>query len=274
MRYTLANEVLRELPFERQCALVAALGYVGLEVAPFTLDESPHLLPAARRVELRRAAADAGIAITGLHWLLVTPKGLSITSRDAAKREETWSVMERLIALAADLGATYLVHGSPNQRRLEEGFEDEGRKYAAEMFARAGAAAAKAGLTYCIEPLAAEEANLLTSVGEAVKLVEAIGNPALRTMIDCAAATRGGDDDPVALIEKFLPTGAVAHIHFNDTSRRAPGAGALAFRPILAALKRQNYAGFVGVEPFHYEPDGPTTAARAIGYLMGCAEGL
>ena len=84
MRISLCNEVVRDLPFEAQCALAASLGYDGLEVAPFTLDaEAPHLLPAARRVALRRAAAEAGSAITSLHWLLLAPAGLSITSADA-----------------------------------------------------------------------------------------------------------------------------------------------------------------------------------------------
>ena len=39
MKLSLCNEVIRELPFERQCALAAALGYEGLEVAPFTLGD-------------------------------------------------------------------------------------------------------------------------------------------------------------------------------------------------------------------------------------------
>ena len=41
--------------------------------------------------ELRRIAADHGIEITGLHWLLVTPKGLSITSPDDAVRARSMS---------------------------------------------------------------------------------------------------------------------------------------------------------------------------------------
>ena len=46
----------------------------------------------------------------------------------------------------------------------------------------------------------------------------------------------------------------------------------LRFAPILAALRRQGYAGIASVEPFVYEPDGPTSAARAIGYLKGLLE--
>jgi sugar phosphate isomerase/epimerase len=273
-RFALCNEVVRELPFERQCGFAAALGYDGLEVAPFTLGPEPHLLPAGRRAELRRAAAEAGAPVLGLHWLLVVPEGLSITSHDAALRARTLDVMRRLIELCADLGGRYLVHGSPKQRRLDSGREDESRAWAAEAFAAAAEASGAAGLVYCAEPLAPEETNYLTSVAEAAELVRAIGHPAFRTMVDCAAATRGADGDPAALLRQWLPTGVIAHVHANDTSRRGPGEGELAFRPILAALCEGGFEGVVGVEPFVYEPDGKSCAARAIGYLRGCLQGL
>ncbi len=35
MRISLCNEVIAELPFAQQCELAAALGYDGLEPAPF-----------------------------------------------------------------------------------------------------------------------------------------------------------------------------------------------------------------------------------------------
>jgi len=68
MKIARSNEVLRDLDWAGQCAYAAALGYDGLEVAPFTLDAAPHQLSAGRRAALRRAAADAGIAVTVLDW--------------------------------------------------------------------------------------------------------------------------------------------------------------------------------------------------------------
>jgi D-psicose/D-tagatose/L-ribulose 3-epimerase len=272
MRLTLCNEVIKELPFAQQCALAAGLGYDGIEIAPFTLDaEAPHRLPAARRAEIRRMAEDQGLAITSLHWLLVSPKGLSITTADAATRDRTLGVMQGLIELAADLGAHVLVHGSPGQRQVvAEG--DAAR--AEEAMVKAGEWAGKAGLVYCLEPLAERETNWATTVAEAAAIVERINNPALRTMLDVCAAGNGEAEPVVTLLDRWLPSGLLAHIHLNDRNRRAPGQGGDRFGPILAALHRHGYAGLCGVEPFDYRPDGPSCAARAIGYLRGIMEGL
>ena len=194
MRIALCNEVIAGQEgvgrdFAAQCVFAAELGYDGLEVAPYTLGEEPHLLSQSERVALRRAVADAGIAVTGLHWLLITPKGLSITSEDASVRVRTRDLIERLIALCADLGGSVLVHGSPAQRRLADAADQaSARGYALEIFQAAGQAAAAAGVTYCIEPLAPRETDFINTVAEAVDLVDEINNPALRTMIDTSAA--------------------------------------------------------------------------------------
>jgi D-psicose/D-tagatose/L-ribulose 3-epimerase len=270
MRIALCNEVVAELPFERQCTLAAALGYDGIEIAPFTLDrEAPHRLSAERRAMVRRAAGDAGIPITSLHWLLVAPAGLSITTADATTRARTLDVMERLIGFAADLGARLLVHGSPTQRRVET--PDDARR-AEEAMAKAGAWAAAAGLAYCLEPLAPRETNWATNVAEAAEVVQRVASPGLRTMLDVCAAGNGEAESAAALLERWVPGGLIAHVHLNDRNRRGPGQGADRFGPILAALRRAGYAGDCAVEPFEYVPDGPTSAARAIGYLRALQE--
>ena len=95
MKIALCNEVIRELEFAAQCQLARSLGYDGLELAPFTLgEENPHQLSAVERKRLRQTAEDAGIEIVGLHWLLLTPKGLSINTSDTVVREKQWKSCE------------------------------------------------------------------------------------------------------------------------------------------------------------------------------------
>jgi D-psicose/D-tagatose/L-ribulose 3-epimerase len=273
MRISLCNEIIAALPFERQCAFARQVGYDGLEIAPFTFAEEAYLLPPSRRADIRRAASEEGIAITGLHWLLAAPKGLSITAADAALRARTIDVMRRLIALAVDLGARVLVHGSPAARQLDREDEAGGRTRGIDAFAAVAREAEAAGVIYCIEPLASSETGFINRVAEAAAIVDEIGSPALRTMIDCSAAARTETDPIPDLLRRWVPTGHIAHVHFNDPNRRGPGEGKLAFAPIVEALAAAGYSGDAAVEPFVCEPDGPTCAARGIGYLRGLLEG-
>ena len=273
-KLALCNEVLRDLPFERQCAVAAGLGYHGLEVAPFTLADEAYRMPAAERAAIRGAAAAHGLQICGLHWLLVAPQGLSITTDDRAVWAKTIDVMRRLVGLCADLGGTYLVHGSPAQRRLDASDPAGSAERGVEAWAAVAAEAAGAGVVYCVEPLAQRETNFVNTVAEAAAIVERIGSPALRTMIDTSAAGASEAEPVDALIERWMPTDLVAHVQLNDRNRRGPGQGEDRFTPILAALQRTGYDGWLAMEPFDYVPDGPTCAARSIGYVAGILEGV
>lgn len=273
MKLSLCNEVIRELPFERQCALAAELGYAGLELAPFTWSDDAYRMPAGERVRLRRVLADAGIVISGLHWLLVAPKGLSITTPDAALWQRTVDVMAALVDLCAELGGAYLVHGSPAQRLLK-GNGDGAAQRAEAAFAAMAPRAAKAGVVYCIEPLAPRETDFVNRVEDAAAIVRRIASPAVRTMIDTSAAAAAESMTPADLVRHWLPSGLIAHVQLNDRNRRGPGQGDDRFAPVLQALKAGGYAGWLAMEPFDYKPDGPTCAARSIGYVHGLLEAL
>jgi len=277
MKFALCNEVLQPLPFRRQCEVAAQLGYDALEVAPFTLADDPTTIGDAQASAFRRMAEDTGVAISGLHWLLVAPSGLSIVSADASVRRRTVAVMEQLIELCASMGGRYLVHGSPKQRSVPAGESIAvARSRAIECLTRAARRAQDCGVTYCIEPLAPRETDFINTVAEAATIVDEIASPALKTMIDCSAAGQAEREPVDALMAHWMPTGRIAHVQVNDPNRRGPGQGEMAFAPIIATLLRMraegHYRGLVAVEPFDYVPDGIGSAARAIGYLKGLVE--
>jgi sugar phosphate isomerase/epimerase len=269
VKLSLCNEVIRDLPFDRQCALAARLGYHGLELAPFTFGDDGWRMPAARRAEVRRLCGDAGLAVSGLHWLLVAPAGLSITTADRPVWRRSVDVLLGSVELCAELGGSYLVHGSPAQRRVTGG-PDAAR--AEEAWLLAAEQAALAGVAYCIEPLARPACNFVNTLAEAAEIVRRLGNPALRTMIDSAAA-RAMEAEPLAdAIRRWMPTGLLAHIQFNDRNGRGPGQGEDRFGAAIRALRETGYRGWIAMEPFAYEPDGATCAARMIGYVAGLLE--
>ena len=275
MRIALCNEVLGGMALERQCEYAAALGYDGLEIAPFTLSTSPEKISTADAAKIRATVEASGLVVTGLHWLLVKPEGLSLTDSDAAVRTRTLAMMTHLIGLCAELGGAVLVHGSPKQRQIAPGETHAiARARLQDGLAQVALAAARVGVIYCIEPLSRRETELVNTIAEAAELVRSIDHPNLRTMIDCSAAGLTETDSIPSLIERWLPTGLIAHVQVNDPNRRGPGQGDMQFAPILAALKRHGYDGTVAVEPFDYWPDGPGVAAFSAGYLRGLREAL
>ena len=275
MRIALCNEVIAPMPFPKQCEYAAKLGYDGLEVAPYTLSDEPHRLGSAQLAAARAAAEDAGIAVTGLHWLLVKPAGLSISTRDEKTRSKTIDVMLAFIDQCAELGGRYLVHGSPHQRRVDPGdTRAAAMARAQESFAAVAERARKAGVVYCIEPLSSEQTPLINTLEEAARMVETINNPHVRAMLDCSSAGRMEKEPLAALVDQWLPKGMIAHVQVNDRNRRGPGQGEQRFAPLLAALRKHGYAGDLAVEPFDYVPDGPAAAARAIGYIRGIMEAI
>jgi D-psicose/D-tagatose/L-ribulose 3-epimerase len=279
MKFALCNEVLQPMPFEQQCKAAAALGYDGLEIAPFTLAEDPMRMTDAQAIQFRKTANNHGLRICGLHWLLVAPAGLSIVSSDPAVRGRTVAVMQRLIELCSLMGGNYLVHGSPKQRSVPRGSSHEqALARATECFAQAAPTARDLGLTYCIEPLSTRETDLINTVEQAVSIVDAIDSPGLKTMIDCSAAGQMETETIEVLMARWMPSGHIVHVQVNDPNRRGPGQGRMRFAPIIETVAQMQamgrYEGIVAVEPFDYVPDGLGCAAHSIGYLKGIVEGL
>jgi D-psicose/D-tagatose/L-ribulose 3-epimerase len=262
VKLALCNEVLHPLPLGAQCEAAARMGYDALEIAPFTLADDPSTLDATQARDVRAAAQAHGLAISSLHWLLVKPQGLSLVTGDAELRMRTLDLLRRLIDFAAACGASVLVHGSPKQRSPAPGQSvADATARLEDALAELAPHAAAAGVTYCLEPLAPFETGVVNTVAEAAALVDRIGSPALRTMLDVSAASHGESAPVHEVLRRYLASGHIAHLQLNDSNRRGPGQGDTDQRPVLQVLKDTGYAGWVAVEPFEYVPDGP-----------GCAE--
>ena len=273
MKIALCNEVLALMPFAAQCQMARDMGYMGLEVAPFTLTDKPESLTTFQAQQFAQVTADHGLLVTGLHWLLVKPEGMSITHPDLRVRQKTTDFLKHLCEICAAMGGRYLVHGSPKQRSIHPGqTHAQALNLAQEVLANVAQAAQSFGVTYCLEPLSADQTPLINTVAQAADVVQQINNPFFKTMLDTSSAGLAETLSIPELIELWMPQGIMAHIQLNDPNRRAPGQGDMRFAPILAALQRQAYSGVVAVEPFDYFPDGPGCAAWSAAYLKGLLE--
>lgn len=265
MRFAICNELFEGWDFRRVVEFVSGLGYDGLELAPFTLAEDVTTVSATQRRELRQLAADHGLALVGLHWLLAKPAGLHLTHPDNAVRSRTIVYLQRLIDLCADLGGSVMVFGSPHQRSLLPGVSrSAGWQAALDGFAVCAPLAQARGVTLCLEALPADLTSFLNTNREVIDLVRAIDHPAIQMMVDVKSMA----SEALPIAENIRAChGWFHHVHANDANAQGPGFGKIDFRPILQALHDLRYGGYVSVEVFDFTPGPEVTARRSLDYL-------
>ena len=268
MKFAVCNEIFKGWSFERTCEFVHQTGYHAVEIAPFTLGKPIGEISDVERAELRRTAESNGVAISGLHWVLAQTEGLHLTHPDPRVRQRTSDYFCELVRLCHDLGGRFIVVGSPKQRNLMEGVGmDQAWKFALETFAPALRQAAHKDVTFCFEPLSPAETNFINTVREAIRFALATGSPAMKIILDVKAMASEGRPIP-EIIASAVPH--FAYFHANDPNLKGPGFGEMDFHPIMEALRKANYAGYVSVEVFNFDEDPEEIARRSIDYLRRC----
>ncbi len=269
MKFAICQELFENWDWERQCRFMAEVGYTGIEVAPFTLASKITDVSAQTRQTLRKQAADHGLQIIGLHWLLAKTTGLHLTSADAAVRQATGAYLVELGRACADLGGDILVFGSPAQRNLDAGGRctraSEGMERAAEVLRACLPAMAERGVKLCLEPLTPKETNFMNTCADAVELMDRVGAPNLLLHQDVKAMLTERDPIPDLIAAHVITR--VGHFHVNDSNLLGPGMGSTDFTPIVRALVDTKYAGWVSVEVFDYAPGCEKIARDSIEYM-------
>jgi len=266
VKIAICNETFVKWDWERTLEHCARAGYDGIEVAPFTLADDCREIGAQRRRDLRRAAEAAGVPVVGLHWLLVKPPGLYITTPDDAVRNRTADYFVELARLCADLGGKLMVVGSPKQRNLLPGItRARAMDYAADVFSRALPEAARCGVTIAIEPLSPVDTDFIRTAADGIELIERLNHPNFRLHLDVKAMS-GSETRPIPDVIRDSSRHLV-HFHANDPNLLGPGMGEVDHRPIVRALKEAGYGGYLSVEVFDYRPGPEEIARKSINYL-------
>jgi sugar phosphate isomerase/epimerase len=266
IRLGICNELFEGQDFGGVCRTVKALGYDGLEIAPFTLGPTINDVAPQRRRDLRAQVEDAGLATIGLHWLLAKTEGFYLTTPDAEVRRRTADYLVALAEATRDLGGTLMVLGSPKQRDLLPGVSYERAcDYALEVFDRAMPRIGELGIDLCLEPLAPSETNFLNTCDQANDLIERVGHPHFKLHMDVKAQSSETAGTVPELIARHAA--GAGHFHAQDVNLRGPGMGDVDFGPILKALVASGYSRWVSVEVFDYSPGAEETARRSIDCL-------
>jgi sugar phosphate isomerase/epimerase len=265
MQFGICNEIFKDWKLEDAMSFASKAGYDAIEIAPFTISKYVTEISAAARETIRDDAARAGIAISGIHWVLVQAEGMYLNHPDDSVRIRTAKYFVDLVDFCADLGGKSIVVGSPKQRNVMDGVSSaQAWDWATNTFRDSVRHAEERGVTICFEPLSPEETNFINTAADAIKFVQQIQSPRFKIILDVKAMCSESRPIPQIIRESWPH---FAYFHANDRNLKGPGFGDVDFKPIAATLREVGYDGTVSVEVFKFEEGAEAIATRSIDYL-------
>jgi 5-keto-L-gluconate epimerase len=235
---------------------VAALGYEGAE---FSIT---HPLDFELQ-DLKKAAAAAPIKIVSLlsGWSYFN-EGLCLCSPKQEIRDQAVARLKEYVDVAADLGALLVVG------QIQGFLPDEPNEDVANQRIEAGlrqvcwAAEAK-GVTVVMEPVNHLQVGFNCSVAEVMAMIDRVGSPALRPMID----TIHLNIEEKSVIEPILRLGdRLAHVHLVETNGCMFGTGYMDFPAVFGALDDIRYQGYISTKIYR-RSTWQAASAGAMQYL-------
>jgi sugar phosphate isomerase/epimerase len=265
VKFAICNEIFQSWKLKEVFAYAAKLGYDAIEIAPFTLANSVTDISVAERKRIREEAEQAGIAIAGIHWLLVKPEGLYLNHPDAAIRQKTADYFCQLVDFCGDVGGTRMIVGSPKQRNVLPSVSfQQAWDWSLETLGSTVDRAAGRGVTVCFEPLGPAETNFINTAAQAIEFVRQLSSPHFQILLDVKAMSSEAKPIPQIIRESWP---YFAHFHANDPNLKGPGFGKTDFAPIAATLKELGYDGYVSVEVFNFDEGPETISSESLAYL-------
>jgi len=238
------------LPLETVLARIAALGFDGVELYGDLARFQPQ-----RTASLVR---DAGLQI-----LSVTPDNADIAHPDPAVRAEAVDYYLRLMDFAAELGRPVTgVHGWVGRIQAVQDQQAEWNLLVDSLGPICRRAEAL-GVPLVFEVLNRYESHLVNTAQEGLALLQDVGSPALKLLLD-AYHMNIEEADPAQAIRA---TGAhLGLLHLADSNRAGLGLGHTDVPALLAALDAIQYAGPLVMEATASGPN-PFTPVKAGDYL-------
>ena len=185
--------------------------------------------------EVRATLQPRGISVASL-----TPINVDIAHADPPIREAGIDYYRRLIAFAASVGAPAVTcHEFVGRTRPHDDTASEWRRLVAacRQFAVVGQ---REGIDILFEPLNATLVSSAASVERVLTLVEQVGSPRFRIVLDTYHLFLQ-ERDPVRLVEKCLPF--LGAVQLADGQRLGLGRGGYDLVLVLAVLVRNGFAG-------------------------------
>jgi sugar phosphate isomerase/epimerase len=241
---------------DRRMARIAALGYDGIELsashpAPYPPED---VLALSRKHRLPVVSMLSG-------WSYGNEK-LCLASPRAEVRQRAVERLSEYAGYTARLGAV-LVVGMMQGLRFDEADEAAAQERIAAGLQALAAAATKQSATVVLEPVNHLQVGFNHTAAEAAALVQKIGSPSLRYMLD----TIHLNIEERSILEAIrLHAPRIRHFHLCETNGGPFGSGNLDFSSVLKTLKESGYAHFVSVKIYR-KSNWEQAAAEAIAFL-------
>jgi sugar phosphate isomerase/epimerase len=251
MKFGLCNEIYYDRTIFEAIKHAASIGYHGLELAPFTLTDDITTFPVNKQKEIAQCASDNGIEILGLHWLLLKPEGLHITTPDKTVRNKTLDVFKKLIEVNKNTGGRILTLGSPKQRSFDETCDtkESATNRAIEFFQELTDELESAGSVLALEPLETELTNFMTGTEETCHIIDAVGSKMIGITLDTHFLRWASEESNLSINDNFEIAGKrLVHLHIQDDNRNAPGTGSADFTEYIAAVNNIGWNDYISME--------------------------
>lgn len=125
--------------------------------------------------------------------------------------------------------------------------KEQERQWCLENLYQAVKRAESLGVILALEPLNRFETDMVNTVDQAISLVDEVGNPFLRILLDTFHSNIEEKDIPASIVKLG---DRLVHVQANENDRGTPGTGHLDWTGIRDALQDIDYRGSLVIETF------------------------
>lgn len=239
-----------------------------IDVAPAKYFKNPQKTKDSDIIHVKNWWLDQGVEITGMQSLLFGTSGLNLFG-DEAKKQEMLSHLDAICNIAAGLGATNLVFGSPRNRDRTGLNDEEVKDQALDFFYHLGDIAKKQKVYICLEPNPPRYgANFMTNSTDTAAVVKMVNHSAIRMHFDTGAIEINGEN-PERILKQHA--NIIKHIHASEPDLVPLGDGGVNHQLIHEALVNYLPNHVVSIEMVATK-DTPhlTSIERALSYAVNC----
>lgn len=253
MRISISNIAWDPVQDEEVCKLLHKHSVDAIDIAPGKYFSEPDKASDKDIKIVREYWASRGISLVGMQSLLFGTQGLNVFS-ERSVQEKMLTHLRAVSHVAAGLGITSLVFGSPKNRDRLEFSNEQTLTIAYDFFSRLGTIAQQEGVVICLEPNPeCYGANFMTNSKETADVVRLINHPSIKMQLDTGAIAINKESIEEVIKDNF---NIIGHVHISEPGLIPLGRGDVDHINMSTELKKSfpNNVATIEMLMTHNEP--------------------